>query len=476
MKMTKLKYEDLEFPTFVNSCPAVTFTAYGKKGKELIELPFSDIPKAIMLFGGSFLSVGDTGCGKSQLMIDIHRNYFGGNADDGGKSNWTQARNDFSAENFFMTLNQDKVGEGKGMLAEARVPVKKRVKALCNIVDEVNLTIPEIQVEFFGMAEGRHKGTRLGDKGYYAFMASCNLNRLNGEFAGTSQISRALLNRFHFTFDFDYFPRTEEDESILEERENTGRLELAPIRDISDKIIQSHSDIQAKSSQKDPWLDAYIRFFSTGLEYCNIDGDKRKKTVWPMRCSNCDFKTEEKDLCSLVKQSTPRTKKALKLFANSLNYIVNLKHGNKSLDPFDLVSEAFKFTTYHGNLNSIETASEKYNGEHQEQMRDVLGKIREAVTPIKPYIDMAIDNVINKGVAETRFIKLENNEDKFSVYSKETEKILKKMKASYTIFDPFTEVVDGENFEQRTGLGVSWFPSYLKNLAQNYKNKEQNEK
>lgn len=468
---SKLTYEDLKSPTFVNTCPAVTLTAYDNKGDaELIELPFSDIPKIAVLSGTSFLCIGDTGTGKSQLMMDIHRNYFGSDADNGGKSNWSVARNDFKSEAYFMTFDQSKVGPGKNMLTEARVPVEKRVKALCNVVDELNLAIPEVQVEFFGIAEGRHKGMRLGDRNYHLFMSSCNLNRVNGEFAGTSQINRALLNRFGVTFDFDYFKRTDEDEDVLSERENTGKLELAPVKDISDKILDAYSEIQKRASQRDPWLDAYIRFFSSGLEYCETNKDKTKKKIWPTNCNNCKFNT--KDLCSLVKQSTPRTTKVLKLFANGINYLVALKYRDKKLDPFDLAIESFKFTTYHGNLNGIETLS-RYGGEDQEQMIDVCTAIRDKIKPVKKYIDDIIDSAIN-GIPETRFIRLNiPNRPLEEIYSAETEEELKKIGKekgiSYTVFDPFSDKVNRKSFEERTGLRIDWLPNYLKTIAKHYK-------
>ncbi len=472
-KQKSLTYEDLKFPTFVNTCPAMNLTAYNEEGEEMIEIPFSDVAKMAVISGSSFLNIGDTGTGKSQLMMDIHRNYFNGDADNGGKSNWNVARNNFKSEAYFMTINQDKIGENKGLLVESNVPVEKRVKSLCNIIDELNLAIPEVQVEFFGMAEGRHRGLALGNQGYHLFLASCNLNRINGDFAGTSQINRALLNRCGLTFDFDYFKRTDEDDDVLSERKVSGRLKLAPLRNISDRILRAYSEIRKSSSKRDPWLDAYIRIFSSSLEYCNTDKDKRKKKIWPTNCGTCSF--SQKDLCSMIKHSTPRTAEVLKIFANGINYFVNLKYGEKQLDPFDLALESFKFTTYHGNLNGIETGS-KYSGEDQEQMRDVVEKIRAKVSPIKKYINQAVDSAV-KGIPETRFIRLNNNNKSSFIYSEGLKESLEseikgnQRNLSYQVFDPFTDKIGGESFEEKTGLRIDWFPKYLKTLAEHYKKK-----
>lgn len=165
--MSNLTDEDFVFPNFINSHPAITVGVETEMPKidpttstpiaEKIVLPFDDASKISVFSGVSFLNIGDTRCGKSRMMRDIAQFYFGGEADFWGKSHLEVARNDFTAEGYFMTTDQSKIGEGKGSLAEARVPNERRVKALCNLMDEINGAIPEVQIEFFGMAEGRHK-------------------------------------------------------------------------------------------------------------------------------------------------------------------------------------------------------------------------------------------------------------------------------------------------------------------------------
>ncbi len=301
-------------------------------------------------------------------------------------------------------------------------------------------------------------------------MSACNLNRVNGDFTGTSQINRALLNRYGVTFDFDYFDLTDGDRDALDAMESSGRPKLAPIRDISDKILAAHEKIKAAASQRDPWLDAYIRIFSIGLEYCNKDKDEKKKKIWPSNCDGCTF--ANKDLCSLVKQSTTRTAGALKKFALGIDYLIKLKYGEVITDPFDLAMESFKFTTYHGNLNGISVMS-KYQGEDQEQMRDVITLLRDKITPIRKYMDGSIDEAVNNGRAETRFIEYDasKSEKKRILYSKELKDDLEKpgpnkKKLTYRVIDPFKE------FEKSTGIDMKWFKKYVDGIVHS-KSREQ---
>ncbi len=455
--MSAIEYTNLEYPNFVNNHPAIEITGYKKDGsKKRVILPLHDVPKIAEISGCSVLNIGDTRCGKSRLMRDIHQYHFGGDADNTGRANWNVARNDFTADGYFMTVDQAKIGQGKGILAEARVPVTKRIKALCNIMDELNLAIPEIQVEFFGPAEGRHKDLLLGQDDYHLFMASCNLNRINGDFAGTSQINRALLNRMGITIDFDYFPIPDEDWNTI-----MGKSKNESLRDISDKILEAFKEINKAATKTDPWLDAYLRIFSSGLDYCNKDTNKRKKRVWPIKCGNCDF--TGKELCSIVKQSTTGTQELMKKFATGINYLINLKHpGFVSLEPLDLALETFKFTTYHGNLNGLEIASE-YAGEDQELMQDVITKIRDTIDETtKDYIDLTIDSAV-KGNPETRIITLKGEN---RIYTPKEKGKLQKNKISHRIIDTAQTF---NEFGENTGIRLDWIPNYLKTLAKKTK-------
>lgn len=458
----ELKYEDLKFPTFENSHVVMSVDSYNPKGeKHKVDIPVSDVVRAVVLMGGSLLNIGPTRCGKTQLMRDICDHWFGGEIEtEKGKSHWDTAKNDYSADAWFRTIDQSKVGDGRGMLSDSKVFIEARLKCLCNVMDEINLAIPEIQVEYFGLAEGQHKGKTLGDNEYYLFMSSCNLNRVDGDYAGTSQMNIALLNRFTVTLDFDNYVLEDFDRDKLAEKDIPGRPKRAPLRDISDKILQANAHIRETASQRDPWLDLYFRLFESGLDYCAKNSEKRKKRAWPQKCGGCDY--VHKDLCSLVKQSHTGTTAALKRFAKSIDYLIHLRDGEIQFDPFSLALESFRLTTYHGNLNAVETSS-TYAGEDQEHMNVVVKMVKEKVDPIKTYLDLAVEEA-TKGRYITSFILVKNKKDDKKPYIfADSPKIIEQLKGeklSFKLISPFQD-----SFGEDNGIRIDWVPGYLKSLA-----------
>ena len=465
--MNDLAYEDLDFPVYVNSAPVMKLKAEDSKERDIIlDVTLSDTIKIAELCGGSVLNIGDTRNGKSQAMMDINRYHFGGEASDEGKSNWIVARNDFTANGQYETIDQSQIGEGRGKISDARVLRKENLEAMCTSLDEVNLALPEVQVEFFGMAEGRHNSEKLGKDGYHFFQASCNINRVNGDFAGTSVINRALLNRFMITLDHDRYRSTDKDRDLIDERKASGKLMLAPIRDISDKILKAHEGIEEKASQRNPFIDAYTRVLSSGLDYCNKDEDKLKKRIWPTRCGSCDF--AENDLCSLVKHSNTGTIGALKKFVFGTEYLMKLKYGDDiSIDPASLVFEAFKLTTYHGNLNEVEINS-VYYGEDQELMEAAVKKLKNRLKSIKGSVDTAISSALENGSAETRFLEvhystMDSTQGDYLPYTKENrnsldEAVKSRKDLSYEVVSPF------DSFAEQTGIRMDWFKGYLESI------------
>ncbi len=480
-----ITYKDFDLHNYRNTFPAVTLTVLKDGKPETIQLPFSDMPK-ICVFGGiNFLNIGDTRHGKSQLLMDIARGYFNGDSDldPDGKTNILFARNEFSGESYFMDIDQDKVGEGKGRLSEARIPNERRTNALATLLDELNLTIPQKQVEFFGMGEGRHQGISLGQDSYHLLMSACNLNRVNGDFAGISDINRALLNRFGVTFDHDYFSPTEDDKNEFLKTEATGKMKMALLRDLSPTILNIYKEIGRRTKEFNPYMEAYFRFITSGLGYCNWDTQSKKRKLWPSHCAECNF--GNKDLCSLVKQSPTGTAETVKRFAHSMAYLIELKYGKDVIvDPLELVLEAFKFTTFHGNLNSSITLPYFY-GEDQDQMNKAIEELRKAIEPVRGKIDQCIE-LAKQGILETNFIKLGSSE--FPAQCKEFEYLKSKNKElnrlgkpeiQYEQFSPFTDFkTDASSgkvvllYEEEKGLGISWFLPFIKFVSEYYKNKE----
>jgi hypothetical protein len=104
-------------------------------------------------------------------------------------------------------------------------------------------------------------------------------------------------------------------------------------------------------------------------------------------------------------------------------------------------------------------------------MRDVVQRTRATISPLKPYIDRAIEKA-TEGIEETRFIRLQvGGETHEKIYSEADKSGLDALspKPTYEVFDPFTDKVDGKTFAERTGIRVDWFPGYLKKLAQHYR-------
>lgn len=472
-EFVELNYEELALHNYKNSHIAMSLPAKVKGEDRIIEVPFSDIAKACVLGGINWLNIGYTRGGKSQLMMDIARGYFGGDAEQDGKANWLNARNEFSADAYFMDLNQDKFGEGKGLISKARVPNERHISSLCTVIDELNLCIPQKQVEFFGIGEARHQGISLGKEGYHLLMSACNLDRINGDFAGTSEINKALLNRFGVTLDHDFFSPTETDRNEFEMAEKTGKIKLAPPQDLSQKILQAYKEIGQRAKAFNPLFSAYSRFISSGLEHCEKDNDKKKKKIWPSNCASCDF--PNRGLCSLVKNSPTGTIEAVKRFANSVAYLLELKYGKDiSLDPFDLVLESYKFTTYHGALNSL-LAIADFSGEDQEQMNKVVSEMKKAINPIKSFLEKSISLAEKEGVVSTTFCKITAPDGREVLFPKDgslhkkleesNERLaeMEKPKILYSAINPF------ENYEQSTGLGIKWLPSFLEFVRDYYK-------
>ncbi|MEK6848056.1 MAG: hypothetical protein AABX65_00295 [Nanoarchaeota archaeon] len=471
----KLSYEELAFPNYINTHTALSLPAKVRGEDKIIEVPFSDIPKACVLGGINFLNIGYTRGGKSQMMMDILRGYFNGDTETcpNGRGNLLYGRNEFTADAYFMDINQEEIGEGQGLLSKARVQNEKRIRALCTTLDELNLCISQKQVEYFMIGEGRHQGISLGEEEYHLLMSACNLDRINGDFAGTSEINKALLNRFGVTLDHDFFAPTEADRNKFEMAKQTGKLKLAPLRDLSPQILEAYREISQRTRSFNPLFAAYSRFISSGLEYCEKDADKRKKKIWPSNCASCDF--PNKDLCSLVKHSPTGTIEAVKRFATSMAYLIELKHGSEVVvDPFDLMLESYKFTTYHGALNSLLTISD-FSGEDQEQMNKAVFELRKAVAPIKHYLEESILLAERESAVSTNFCRIRKPDGSEVVFPengsvharlKETNeglaKIAKNKKISYETFNPF------ENLAQSTGLSINWLPSFLEFVRDYY--------
>lgn len=449
----ELTYQDLVLPFYRNDSIAISVSA--KKGDEQkkVQLTTAETMTIPVLACLNELLVSDTGGGKSQFLWDVKQHFFNGNVSTGGRVNELVGRKDSSVDELFTEWDKEK---------QKYVVKEERIRALVNIVDELNRAPAPVQNDYFDLAEGIRaiNGTlrELGEDGYCLFLAAVNLNRINGDFEGTNNIDRALLSRSKINTDLDYYDTTDKNKAKIN-AQGKPELKKAPPRDISDKILMAFKEIREKASKPNPHLEAYLMLFSAGLKTCQTDELKRKRRNWPQDCGTCAHK--EKTLCSLVKTYEPRTAQTIKRFACGIDYFVKLKEGaGIELDPLDLAFEAAKFTAYHGNLNMQELVS-TYKGDDQHMMNTVLAKIKEAVQKVRPYLGAAILEAEKGNVStETKYISYTiDGTEKTVVYDEKLAEMLKDKKIKHkTIDDPFSEL-------EKIGIGTSWIKSYLETVA-----------
>src|SRR3989344_4307812 len=185
--MSKLTYEDLKLPNYVNS-------------REVFSgLNVSDLARASVLSGLNLLLVGDTGTGKSQLASDIYMHWFNGNKGEGGNGIFVRMHPDVDIYNeIFTALDIDR----------AQRVLTGSSEALIYYCDETNRAPPIAQNQLFGIGDGRMdyhgKGISLGKEGYHILVATSNIG--NGEFKGTFDTDKALMNRLHVALDLEYAP------------------------------------------------------------------------------------------------------------------------------------------------------------------------------------------------------------------------------------------------------------------------------
>ncbi len=453
--MSKLTYEDLRFPNYTNNGIAVRLPA--KIGNELktVELTLTDVVYAAELAGLNMLFIADTGRGKTQLISDIAWSHFGGDNNESGNANWADGRPNFEIEDLFV---RSRVDLSKGYDSDtARQLKEERIKRVCLCVDELNRAPKPKQNEFFDLADGKYtfNGMRhkLGREGYTMFIATANLNKLNGDFSGTFEFDRALLNRAHLTIDLDHkdFSPTPKDKIEIRRRKTSPRVDVAEPRDISQKIIEAHKEIIAMKSN-DPCMSAFEFLIDSGLSYCEKDKYNEKGAAFPMQCVECDASCKDKGLCYLLKGSSERTVDSIAPLAYALAYIASLKYGTDvQINPFDAALQAFRFTTYHGNLNE-NTCREEYAGRKQAMMDDAINKLETAVNIVRDYIPAMFEGEKPELLSYTL-----NGKNVRSSKSRVVEAALKKGGIAYTTRSLNEEL-------KAEGLGTDWIDDYAQEV------------
>ena len=451
--MTKLSYADLEFPNYINTNIAASIV--GKKGrtKKKINLSVPEIVNAAELSGSNMLIISDTGKGKTRLAADIGWYHFGGDGEE-GKTAWVKGRLDFEPRDFFLRTRIDREERLYDSRTATQIDIK-RIQRLLFILDELN-RIPLLkQNAAMDIAEGEyaHNGVSyaLGRGGYALFLGTANVNKINGEFKGTSSIDKALLSRAHLVIDLDHLPfrPTPSDIEEMHEREADPRVRKGEPRDISDKIIEEFHAIREKSKIIDPYILAFDYMVGDyGLGFCNKDTLREKTTTFPSLCGDCTY--SGKKMCSMAKASPPRTLQAIRSLALGLERVITLREGaDIELDPFDLVLLAYQFTAHHGNLNEI-MAQTEFGGRTQALMDTVkveLGKRIELFRKYMPLIIEGKDPVVIRYTIDGMEQTVERNTT--------TPDLLKQANIPYTVVDLRSEL-------KMEGIGTEWVDTFTK--------------
>lgn len=450
--MSNLTYEDIRFPNYVNSSTAVTLKVKDGDTVKDLYLTLCDVVAAAELAGLNMLFVSDTGRGKTQLVSDIAWNHFGGD-DEKGSANWADGRPNFEIQEIFERTKIDK--DARVYDSDNATQLKEeRTSRPLFVVDEINRAPKVKQNEFFDLAEGKYtfraRRLNLGREGYALFLATANLNKSNGDFQGTFELDRALLNRAHLTIDLDHrlFRPTPEDKIAISERGANPRLKVADSRDVSSKIIDAHKEIMAKARSSDPYMLAFSFMIDEGLNFCDKDQFKEKITTFPMLCGDCTY--SGKDLCSLVKSSSDRTTKAVRALAYGLARVAELKTGKPiEVETLDAALQAYKFTTYHGNLNDV-VAQADFGSRKQELMEQAVIQLGKSVDTLRTYLP-----IITNGKEPKVVVYIVNGGERRVERTDKVIAALRKKGVSYREKDLRTEL-------KEQGIGTDWIDAYAR--------------
>lgn len=456
--MSGLTYEELRLPYYVNNGTAVTLSARIAGRKDLINiyLSLTDAVFALELAGLNALFVSDTGRGKTQLITDIKQYHFGGDGIN-GKANWATGRPNFEIEDIFIRSKAD-LSKGVFDSEEVRKLKDDRIRRLFTGVDEINRAPKPKQNDCFDLADAKYnfngENIRLGRDGYHLFFVTANLNKINGDFSGTYEFDRALLNRTHATIDLDHppFRPTAADKIRIRKQKTSPHVDVAEPRDISDKILAVHKEI-VSNVRFSPELLAFQFLVDDGLNYCQTGREHEKASAFPMLCGECS--ASGKNLCSLIKGSSERTVDALAPFAVALAYVAELKYQKELvIDPLDTALQAFKFTTYHGNLNDL-VAREEYFGMKQMMMDSVIDKLGSAVTVLRDFFGAmrhGSSEILSYSDPKTGKVQRMLNSD-------ELRQLLTEKNISFQERKMKTEL-------NALGIGTSWIDEYIDEIKQ----------
>lgn len=453
--------EAMRFPNYLNSNIAVKIRARIKGIDQIIELTVSEIIYAAELAGLNQLYISDTGRGKSQLLKDISHHHYGGTAKN-GNANLAMGRADFEIEDLLVRTQVD-LSSGKYDSKDVRKIDLNRAHRAFFGADELNRAPRPRQNDFMDLATGERnfvgENIDLGVDGYSLFIACVNLNKNNGDFSGTFDMDRALLNRLAITIDLDHerYRPTPDDEIDMEERAANPKVKTPPPQDLTEQILEANKKIITDTVQLKPYLTAFRFLIGRGLDYCDKSKYKTKGPTFPILCTECNY--SGKPICTRIKGSSERTISAVSRMSRAISYISKLKTGEQDLhiDPFDAALEAFRFTTYHGNLNELIILDE-HEAQPQYMMDETITQLKAPINILRNYLPHILD-----GHEPT--ILSYNNPDGTPVKAQKTPKLIETLNECGINYQELSL----KDQLKECGIGTDWVDPYVRRMKKRAK-------
>lgn len=418
-----------------------------------------------VLAGMPTLLGGQFGSGKSQAAYDIHNYFFGGAKLSGGEAVRIDVNPETNVVEPSQSIYTQYTGREKGGIAVPAVELSPNIKALFHFIDEINRTPTPKQNQFYGPLNGQvtHEGLteQLGRDGYRALIATANLG--NGLYQGTFAFDPALKNRFGVVIDTNYAlfaPTTEDRGFITLLREADQGLKAAPLRNISELILDANKEIVKNSANLSLEEKAALWFLQEGLMTCLKKKDStrvKEGEHWYDECRDCTHNkdtTNKRAVCSFSNSPVLRTLEATRKYASALAYLIKLKNPGQKVDGVDLIFKAFELTSaYQPFINPDVVQSYK---EHLGKlMSDAASKLKEDFRENEDYITTTLSEA-EKG-KEVHFVKPKKGGSECAISTPVGEKPGEDIRKEYLIISPL---------EQDRLVDLRWVKSRAKLMAE----------
>ena len=343
-----ITYEELAFPHFRNTRSIGSVSG--------VNLTTEDALRVALVTRSNILAVGGRGTGKTQALSDILRHFFGGEGEE-GKGVFIECRSDFKPDELFTRVNLDKVFDPlkRAATTDEIIELTSKVHKRFFGADELNRAPELTQNGFMSMASGyytHHTGERipLGNNDYSIAMATANIG--NGEYSGTFRMDSAGLDRWQLILDLNYWRKTPEDENEIKKQQRDPRVKLAPVRDISEKLVAAYKSIGQPSES----MELISLYLTQGLDYCEkfpaAEHSKRVlDTRFPVICheKSCALRNTA---CGIAKPLEERGAQTILRLAQGLEYIAKLKNPDAREDPINSMLIAYSLVAPHSRVLS----------------------------------------------------------------------------------------------------------------------------